>query len=64
MPSISRTLLKAIADMLELRPLQPGELRRLERMGSHSISLQPAHDGKQWLFSVSIKGKEYFIFKS
>ncbi len=63
MASISGALLKKIEDLLTRSPLETGEFRRIEGMGSHFVSLQSTHEGKQHFFSTTIAGKEIFFFK-
>lgn len=59
---IAKTLLKRIAADLSERPLPPGEMRRIPRMGPHYISADPEHGGMKWLFAIEVAGKPYFIY--
>lgn len=63
MTSISGALLKKIKDLLTQSPLEVGEFRRIEGMGSHFMSLQSTREGRQHFFSATVDGKEIFFFK-
>lgn len=62
MPVIAKTLLKRIAADLAERPLAPGEMRRILKMGPHYISADPEYEGARWMFEIEVVGKPYFIY--
>ena len=62
MPVIAKTLLKRIVADLAERPLAPGEMRRIPKMGPHYISADSEHEGTKWLFKIEAEGKPYFIY--
>lgn len=62
MASISKALIHKLEREVGTNPIQPGEFRRIEGMGSHYLSLESSRDGQAWFFKVPLSGVEYFVF--
>lgn len=62
MAVFAKPLLKRIASDLAERPLEPGELRHIPKMGPYHVSADAAHAGAKPLFVIDVEEKTYYIY--
>ena len=60
---ISQALRKKIERIIQVRPLERGEFRRIDGMGSHCISLSAEENGKSHFFSFDCGGVTVYLYK-
>jgi hypothetical protein len=61
--NFSRQLQRQLVDELRDKPLDEGEIRRVEGMGNLHVSLQrEAPDGYYFRYTLAIEGTDYHFF--